>query len=535
MALDDLKKLTTGFIKGWKKGKLKETLKETAELAIDEKIKNAQLEKELADVKDEIRRLKGEKSKPKIKPVNSKDLNPTPKKKHRKKSKKQELEIDEEIEVDVDKEDLPKDARFIGTRDVVIQDIVISRRNIRFNIKRYYSPGLGKTFEGEIPSEYKGREFGPKLISFILYQFYKCRVPHRKIQEMLLEFGIQISAGSINNILNNLSDEFSEDLKSARDAGLKRNSIVHIDDTGARINGVNAYTFGVSHKYFTLFKTGTEKNRWASVGALFGEQKFKINQEALEFIANKLKRPKVTNYLSLKRTEKNHSREEIEKFFEDPVFDDVSKFQRDIVRTGLAIGAARSHQLGPPIRFLVSDDGTNFIDLIKNHQLCWVHEIRKYKLTEVFKRIESKTLDKLVELWRKFYKLMKRYKINPSAILRIKIRSEFDLITSSRTGVELLDRQLARTRKNEKKLLLFLKYPQLPLHNNLCESDIRERVIKRRVSLQNRSMSGVRAWDLMLSLASTCRKIDLSFWKYLEDRVSKREVIPYLGKLIQSH
>jgi hypothetical protein len=34
--LYNLKKLTSGFIKGWKKGKLKENLKETSELAIEE-------------------------------------------------------------------------------------------------------------------------------------------------------------------------------------------------------------------------------------------------------------------------------------------------------------------------------------------------------------------------------------------------------------------------------------------------------------------------------------------------------------------
>lgn len=96
-----------------------------------------------------------------------------------------------------------------------------------------------------------------------------------------------------------------------------------------------------------------------------------------------------------------------------------------------------------------------------------------------------------------------------------------------------MDAQLARTRKKVDKLLLFLKYPQLPLHNNLCENDLRERIIKRKVSLQNRSHQGVKAWDLMLSLASTCRKNNLSFWRYLEDRISERESIPPLGKYIR--
>ena len=100
MALDDLKKLTSGFIKGWKKGKLKETLKETAQLAIDEKVKNAELEEKNRLLQDEIRRLKGEKKKPVIKPKNTKDLNPTPKKPHKKRSKKKDFEIDEVVEVE---------------------------------------------------------------------------------------------------------------------------------------------------------------------------------------------------------------------------------------------------------------------------------------------------------------------------------------------------------------------------------------------------------------------------------------------------
>jgi hypothetical protein len=100
--------------------------------------------------------------------------------------------------------------------------------------------------------------------------------------------------------------------------------------------------------------------------------------------------------------------------------------------------------------------------------------------------------------------------------------------------VRPLDEQLARTKANREELLLFLKYPQLPLHNNMAEIDIRERVIKRKISMQNRSLGGMHAWDLMLSLASTCRKIELSFWRYLEDRISLREAIPYLGKIINS-
>ncbi len=205
-----------------------------------------------------------------------------------------------------------------------------------------------------------------------------------------------------------------------------------------------------------------------------------------------------------------------------------------MIRTAAAVAAVRSRQLGLPINFLVSDDAPNFVDLVRNHQLCWVHEIRKYKLCEVFKRVESETLEKLVGEWRGFYGLLLRFKARRSHDLRVRIREEFRRICTIKTLVKPLDDQLKRTWENREGLLLFLKYPQLPLHNNQAELDVRERVIKRKISLQNRSVAGVRAWDLMLPLASTCRKLEVSFWTYLEDRISRREAIPYLGKIVNS-
>lgn len=536
MAFDDLKKLTTGFIKGWKKGKLKETLQETAQIAMEEKIKNAELEDKVGQLEDEIRRLKGEKPRPKIKPKSTKDLNPPAKKPRGKKSKKKDLEIDEEVECDVDKSELPIDAKFVGCRDVVIQEMIIQRRNIRFKIRRYYSQELGKVFEGNIPDEYKDNEFGPQLRSFILYQYYKCRTPHDKIRQLLFDWGIDISSGTICSIINNLKSDFFEDLKSARDAGLTKSSQVHIDETGAKCNGDSLYTFGVSNRFFTQYTTSFEKNRWAAVGALLGgEEKFVISDEAVSFVAKKLKRPHITVHLTTLKSDKTYTRQEFEQLFSDDIFNDVTKKQRDIIRTAASLSSLRTKTVGPPIKFLISDDAPNFNDLVKNHQLCWVHEIRRYKLADIYKDSQVMIVDDLVNRWRALYHLMKEFINSQSTELRKRIREEFNKITGEKTGIRLIDEMLLKTKKREHKLLLFLKYPQLPLHNNLSENDLRERVIKRKISLQNRSKQGSKAWDVMLSLASTCRKNDLSFWRYLEDRISCREAIPPLGKYIASH
>ena len=69
--------------------------------------------------------------------------------------------------------DLPPDAKFIGKRKIIIQDMIIQRNNIEFTINRYWSEELGKVIEGKIPDEFKGSEFGPSLRSFTIYQYYK--------------------------------------------------------------------------------------------------------------------------------------------------------------------------------------------------------------------------------------------------------------------------------------------------------------------------------------------------------------------------
>ncbi len=247
-------------------------------------------------------------------------------------------------------------------------------------------------------------------------------------------------------------------------------------------------------------------------------------------MAEKLKRAKVTAQLYTVK-EQEFNRDGFEEKLKEIYTFEIRKDELDIVRSAGAISALRRDK---KIKFLISDDGTNFVDILKNHQLCWVHEIRKYKKLPLVHEVLIKELDKVLDKWRSLYKKMKRFSRSPNSELREEIREEFDTIVEDKTKIKLIDKQLDLTNKLKDKLLLFLKYPQLPLNSNMVERDLRERVIKRKISLQNRSLDGVRAWDLMLSLMSTCRKINLSFWNYLEDRISKREEIPYLGKLVTS-
>ena len=74
---------------------------------------------------------------------------------------------------------------------------------------------------------------------------------------------------------------------------------------------------------------------------------------------------------------------------------------------------------------------------------------------------------------------------------------------------------------------------KIPLHNNLSERDIREWAKKRKISAGTRSELGRRCRDTFISLKKTCRKLGVSFWRYLQDRIrGAGEILP-LPELIR--
>ena len=100
------------------------------------------------------------------------------------------------------------------------------------------------------------------------------------------------------------------------------------------------------------------------------------------------------------------------------------------------------------------------------------------------------------------------------------------------TGYRTLDERIAKTKKKKDELLLVLDYPNVPLHNNLAEIAVREGVIKRKISYGTRSELGRLAWENMLSIQDTCRKIGISFYRYLYDIFSDSYSMPRLCDLI---
>jgi len=107
--------------------------------------------------------------------------------------------------------------------------------------------------------------------------------------------------------------------------------------------------------------------------------------------------------------------------------------------------------------------------------------------------------------WR-FYRDRKLYQANPSPQRKAALRARFDRIFKRRTDFVTLDRLLARLHANKNELLLVLDRPEIPLHTNGSENDIRCHVIRRKISGGTRSDTGRDCRDAFLSLAKNLRQ-----------------------------
>jgi hypothetical protein len=136
------------------------------------------------------------------------------------------------------------------------------------------------------------------------------------------------------------------------------------------------------------------------------------------------------------------------------------------------------------------------------------------------------------QIWQ-FYQSLKAFKLTPSEEQKWALETRFDEIFTQKTCFQTLNLALKRIHTNKQELLLVLKRPAIPLHNNLSEHDIRDYVKRRKISATTRSEAGRAARDTFLSLKKTCQKLGLSFWHYLQDRLTRHNHLPPLPLLIR--
>jgi hypothetical protein len=490
---------------------------------------------EIQQLKDEIARLKGQKPKPKIRPST---LEKAPKDQEKKdssakrpgshkRSKTAEIIIHETIPIAPDS--IPPGSTFKGYQPYTVQGIKIEPYNIRYLLERWQTPE-GNYRVGQLPPEVQGH-FSPELRSYILYQYHHCHVTQPLLLEQLWEWGVDISSGQLNRILTEDNDLFHKEKDAILSTGLKVSNYINVDDTGARHDGKNGYCTHIGNELFAWFQSSESKSRINFLELLrAGQMDYVINKDALEYMNNQGLPKSILHLLE------DHSKRQ---------FTDLSEWEAylkelgivnhrhiKIATEGALMGSVLHHGL-PKSLVIVSDDAGQFN--ILTHALCWIHAERSSNKLIAPSEEKRHILEDVKEQIWAFYEELKAYKVAPEETKKAQLEDKFDEIFTQKTDYQMLNLALKRLYANKDELLLVLERPEIPLHNNLSENDIREYVKRRKVSGSTRSEPGRQCRDTFTSLKKTCRKLGISFWEYLLDRISGRNEIPPLPKVMLHH
>lgn len=484
-------------------------------------------------LKDEIAVLKGNKPKPKIKPSKMENNSNGQKDKKSsegkrpgsaKRSKTSELPIHETITIPV--EDVPEGSTFRGYKNFVVQGLIIKCHNICFRMERWETLN-GCYVEGKLPPSVRGH-FDSTLVSYVLYQYYQCYVTQPLLLEELHEFGIDISSGHLNRILVEGHDGFHEEKDDILSVGLEISSYINADDTSARHDGKNGYCTHIGNDLFAWFKSTVSKSRINFIELLRGgNTDYHVNPEALLYMELQ-KLPKAQlQFLNSHDIKILSNKEQWEKHLQRLGF--TQKRHIQIATEGAMLGSVLEHGFNKDL-VILSDDAGQFNILL--HALCWIHAERTINKIIPFTKKHSIDLDSIRKRIWELYDDLKRYKKMPTRKRKLELESQFDDIFQQKTCFITLNLALKRLYNNKSELLLVLDRPEIPLHNNASESDIREYVKRRKISGGTRSNSGRKCRDTFISLKKTCRKLGVSFWKYLNDRITGQNSIPKIAKIM---
>jgi regulator of replication initiation timing len=501
------------------------------------------LQEENQRLRDEVSRLKGEQPKPRIRPNKQEDKkdissdgdrkgDDKPAKRVRE-SKIEKIEVNRTEICKVDPQTLPEDAKFKGHESVIVQDLKIETDNIEFKKEVYYSPSQRKTYRGQLPLGYEG-EFGPTVKALTIILKHVCNTSEPKILEFFRNCKIYISGASISRILTKDKEVFHQEKEELYRAGLESTRYQQIDDTGARVNGKNYHTHIVCNELYTAYFTTEHKDRLTIIDILrsFKERRFCFNDETISLL-EQLKVPKKTiGVISKITSDYEYTESEVNVLIAE-YLPEISELQKTRILEASAIASYHREVGYPVVEVLMCDDAPQFKLVSKNLALCWVHDGRHYKKLEPVIPDNVRKVKEFIGKYWAYYRRLLGFKKEPSKKLACKLAEDFDKLFSTHTGYDQLDERIAKTKDKKEELLMVLKYPEIPLHNNESELGARAKARERDVSLQNKTDEGTKAADTIRTIVQTAKKLSVNAYEYIFDRVSKRFKLPSLAEIIR--
>ncbi|MDD5323250.1 MAG: transposase [Methylococcales bacterium] len=513
------------------------------------------LKNKLQELNDEIARLKGEQGKPDIKANKKKDgdlsseaerreaeanannetvVNAGENKKRRREAKLPKIKIDCEQICPLDKNGLPDDLIFKGYEELVIQDLMIITNNTKYRREVFYSPSQHKSYRGELPDEVRGQgEYGPGIRALIPILKAEGNLSEKRILGFFQNFGIEVSPTYISQQWTEGYALFHQEKSDLYRSGISASDFVQIDDTSARVNGTNQYCQVVCSPLFTAYFTTPNKDRLSVLSVLtdFMPPQYLYNQPAKQLLD------------TFKLADK--TRAAIDAQLPSDVVMNEGEFKAHLalintlgirqsvhLTEACAIAFYRQQTDFPVINRLLADDAPQFKLLTLFLGLCWIHDARHYKkLNPVIPAHQRALTDFRSQYWAYYTELLK-YKCAPTPNKKDWLSKRFDELFGATTDYEELNDRIAKTLAKKIALLQVLELPQLPLHNNEAELGARVQARVRDVSFQTRSEKGTKIKDTFLTINQTAKKLGVSFYDYVYDKVTGQCKLLSLAELI---
>src|SRR3954452_8930576 len=377
----------------------------------------------------------------------------------------------------------PPGSRRKGCEPYTVQDLVLSSRVVRYRRERWLTPD-GRGLVAPLPPEVAGH-FGPGVVRYVLMQHVQGQVTVERLLVQLRALGVRIAKGQLVALLTARQDAFHAETDAILEAGLATARWVTVDDTGARHAGRDQHTTHVGDDRFAWFATRPSKGRLNFLELLrAGRPDYVLNAAAVAYMLEHGVPETVT--AALLAHERRSFADEAAWHAHLGAFR-LGARQRRRVTEAAVVGAivARGLLTGTVI---VSDDAGQF-DVL-THALCWVHAERHLR------RLVCATAEqrRLVDLQRQLVWWLsadlKLYKDEPTPARRAALRARFDRVFGRVTGFAELDATVARLRANKAELLAVLDRPEIPLHTNGSENDVRCLVAKRKIFGRARLAAG---------------------------------------------
>jgi hypothetical protein len=509
------------------------SLTELRKVVAEQRAEIAELKRLVADQRDEIARLKGLKSRPSIKPSGMEQgTTPTPRDKRTGRRGRGKTTPRVTVENQIVPAEVPPGSRFKGYQDFVVQDLVLRARSIRYRRERWITPD-GRTVIAPMPAGVSGH-FGPELRRFVLAQYHQGQVTVPRLVEQLNGIGISISKRQVMRLLLGGQQAFRHEARDVLRAGLQTASWITVDDTGARHKASNGFCTQIGNDSFAWFGTTKSKSRLNFLDLLrTGYTDYVINDTALSYMREHALAGPIIARLA-ERPDKFADPQAWQAHLERLGITEltVTPDPVQIATEGALWGSIQSHDFLRDT-VIVSDDAGQFA--VGLHALCWIHSERLVHKLDTFTDDQRAAQQRVRSLIWQFYADMKDYCRTPTPWRRAHLSERFDYIFCRHTGFVTLDRLLQRLHANKAELLMALDHPDIPLHTNGSENDIRCQVTKRKVSGGTRSDVGRDCRDAFLGLAKTCAKLGIAFWNYLGSRLSvpDQPIIPALPDLVR--